>query len=208
VASGQTVPLSGSGTTLAVLGSAAYGTASGKRHRGLHRRQYPDVLARVRRWWSKVATQGTDVAAALPYINNSGGKQTQAVSMYYASAPLQTADCAGRWAAQCQPNASRTHRHAHLAMTVATTSATTVVSLRAHANSQIGDRRQPRERSPLIGEPRAIGAWEQFDLAHQLRRQRQLPRPREQRHVTADNAGASPLIATTAPPSALGGSST
>ena len=40
-------------------------------------------------WWANAATGG-DIVATVPYINNSSGRETQQVSLYYAAIPLQT----------------------------------------------------------------------------------------------------------------------
>jgi beta-glucosidase len=90
VASGQTVPLSGSGDVLAFLGSAAYGTASGSGTIVYTDGTTQTYSLGLADWWAGSALAGTDIAATLPYINNSGGQQTQTVHLYYAAVPIQS----------------------------------------------------------------------------------------------------------------------
>ncbi|WP_333739234.1 glycoside hydrolase family 3 C-terminal domain-containing protein [Streptomyces sp. IBSBF 2806] len=91
VAGGQTVPFTGSGTKLGVLGTADYGNASGT---GLI--TYTDGTSQpytlsFADWWSTSPADGTDVVATTDYINiNSGsGRVQQKVNVYGATVPLQ-----------------------------------------------------------------------------------------------------------------------
>jgi beta-glucosidase len=88
VAGGQTVGMSGSGPTLGFLGTGDYGTVS-----GTGTVIYTDGTTQsfdlsFADWWANAATGG-DILASVPYINTPTGKQTQKVSVYYASVPLQ-----------------------------------------------------------------------------------------------------------------------
>jgi len=162
VASGQTVPLSGSGTTLAVL-VAAYGTASGQRHRGLHRRSTQTFSLAFADWWSKSPDAGNRRRRGAAVHQQLGGKQTQAVDVLRV-APLQTGKTVQ---AVVLPNSARMrpehHRHAHLRDDGRDDLRHHGGQPRAHANSQIVTA-DNAGASPLIANRAAIGAWEQFDL--------------------------------------------
>jgi hypothetical protein len=88
VAGGQTVGMSGSGPALGFLGTGDYGTVS-----GTGTVIYTDGTTQsfdlsFADWWANAAAGG-DILASVPYINTPTGKQTQKVSVYYASVPLQ-----------------------------------------------------------------------------------------------------------------------
>lgn len=88
VAGGQTVPLTGTGSTLGLLGAGDYGTASGSAtitYTDGSSQSFPLSYAD---WWANAPTTGDDILTSLPYINNSAGRQNQRVSIYYASQPL------------------------------------------------------------------------------------------------------------------------
>jgi hypothetical protein len=89
VAGGQTITLSGSGTTLGFLGSGDYGTAD-----GAGTITYADGTTQqfdltMPDWWSNTAPPGGDILVTDPYLNNAAGKLTQPDSIYYAGVPLQ-----------------------------------------------------------------------------------------------------------------------
>jgi hypothetical protein len=89
VALGQTIALSGSGTTLGLVGDGDYGSAS-----DIATITYTDGSTQTFNlgyadWWANSPTVGDDILTSLPYINNETGQQTQKVSVYYASVPLQ-----------------------------------------------------------------------------------------------------------------------
>jgi beta-glucosidase-like glycosyl hydrolase len=196
VASGQTVPLSGSGSTLGVIGAAAYGTASGSGTIVYTDGSTQTYALAFADWWSKTALGGTDVAAALAYINNSGGKATQPVNLYYAAVPLTAGKTVQAVVLpNVSPNASSNTIAMHIfAMTVASPSATTVISLRAHANSDYVTA-DNAGANPLIANRTAIGTWEQFDLIANSDGSISFRAHANNDIVTADNAGANPLIA-------------
>jgi beta-glucosidase len=196
VASGQTVPLSGSGSTLGVIGSAAYGTASGSGTIVYTDGSTQTYALAFADWWSKTALGGTDVAAALPYINNAGGKSTQPVNLYYAAVPLTAGKTVQAVVLpNVSPNASPNTIAMHIfAMTVSAPSATTVISLRAHANNNIVTA-DNAGAAPLIANRTAIGPWEQFDLITNSDGSISFRAHANNNIVTADNAGAAPLIA-------------
>jgi beta-glucosidase len=196
VASGQTVPISGSGTTLAFLGAAAYGTASGSGTVVYTDGTTQSFGLAFADWWSKTPAGGTDIAATLPYLNNQGGKQTQQVNMFYGSAPLQSGKTVQ---AVVLPNVSANASSGTIAMhifaiAVANTTGTPVVSLRAHANSDYVTA-DNAGASALIANRTAIGPWESFDLITNSDGSVSLRSHANNQYVCADNAGASPLIA-------------
>ena len=89
VAGGQAIAVSGSGTTLGLLGTGDYGTASGTGTifytDGTTQQfdlTFPD-------WWSNSPAPGGDILATDSYINTPTGKQNQRDSVYYAAVPLQ-----------------------------------------------------------------------------------------------------------------------
>ncbi|HZR51258.1 MAG TPA: glycoside hydrolase family 3 C-terminal domain-containing protein [Streptosporangiaceae bacterium] len=90
VAGGQTIAVSGSGTTLGLLGAGDYGAASGT---GII--TYTDGSTQpfdltFSDWWAKTAPPGGDILATVPYINTPTGKENQGgVSVYYVGVPLQ-----------------------------------------------------------------------------------------------------------------------
>ena len=88
VAGGQTVPLTGSGSTLGLLGTGDYGTASGTAtitYTDGSSQSFPLSYAD---WWANAAVAGDDILTTLPYINQPTGRQNQHVSIYYAALPL------------------------------------------------------------------------------------------------------------------------
>ena len=88
-AGGQTIALSGAGTTLGFLGAGDYGSASGN-----GTIIYTDGSTQVftlsfADWWASKPTSGGDILATMPYVNTSNGRRNQTNSVYYASVPLQ-----------------------------------------------------------------------------------------------------------------------
>jgi hypothetical protein len=75
-----------------------------------------------------------------------------------------------------------------------TSQSSSVVSLRAHANSDYVTA-DNAGANPLIANRTAIGTWEQFDLIHNADGSVSFRAHANNEIVTADNAGASPLIA-------------
>jgi beta-glucosidase len=89
VASGQTVPYTGTGTKLGFLGTGTYGSASGT---GVI--TYTDGTTQTYNlafadWWNNSPADGSDLLATTDYFNNAGGKVNQKVSVYAATVPLQ-----------------------------------------------------------------------------------------------------------------------
>ena len=88
VAGGQTVPLSGAGSTVGLLGAGDYGTASGTAtitYTDGTSQSFPLSYAD---WWANAPTAGGDILTTAAYINTSTGRNNQHVSVYYASLPL------------------------------------------------------------------------------------------------------------------------
>ena len=88
VAGGQTVALSGTGPTLGIIGAANNGTASGTGTITYADGSTQPFDLSFSDWWSNSPAQGSDVLTSTPYINSTGGRVNQRVSMYYAAIPL------------------------------------------------------------------------------------------------------------------------
>ena len=91
VASGQTVAVSGTGPTLGIVGAANNGTASGSGTVVYADGTTQPFELSFNDWWSNSPAQGSDILTSTPYINSSGGRVGQRVSMYYAAIPLDQA---------------------------------------------------------------------------------------------------------------------
>jgi hypothetical protein len=117
VAGGQAVEISGTGAKLGFVGSSAFGSSSGSGtilYTDGTTQTYALALAD---WWSKTASQGSDIAASLPYLNNGGGQSQQPVHTYAATVNLQ----AGKTVqAITLPNVSQTATNSQLAMHIFT----------------------------------------------------------------------------------------
>ncbi|MFF5289353.1 glycoside hydrolase family 3 C-terminal domain-containing protein [Paractinoplanes globisporus] len=88
VASGQTIAVSGTGPTLGIVGAANNGTAS-----GAGTIVYADGTTQpyelsFNDWWSNSPAPGSDILTSTSYINSTGGRVNQRVSMYFAAIPL------------------------------------------------------------------------------------------------------------------------
>jgi hypothetical protein len=91
VAGGQTIPISGSGSQLGILGTANNGTATGTATITYTDGSTQSVPLSFADWWANAATGDSDILATMPYINNqSGSKITRKVSVYAATLPLQS----------------------------------------------------------------------------------------------------------------------
>ena len=87
-AGGQTIAISGSGTTLGLIGAGDYGSPSGTATVTYTDGTTESHSVSFADWWSNAATGG-DILTTLPYLNNSNGRLDQRVSLYYAPIPLQ-----------------------------------------------------------------------------------------------------------------------
>jgi beta-glucosidase-like glycosyl hydrolase len=198
VAAGQTVPVSGSGSTLSIVGTSTYGESSGSGTVIYTDGTTQSYTLGFADWWSKTAAQGTDFLASPAYINGGSGKITQAVNLSYAAIPLQ----AGKTVqAVVLPNVSagavRGSVSMHIfdvAVTGGSSGSGSVISLRAHANGDYVTA-DNAGASPLIANRTAIGPWESFDLITNSNGSVSFRAHANSDIVTADNAGAAPLIA-------------
>ncbi len=89
VAVGQTITLSGAGSTLGFLGTGDYGTASGTGTITYTDGTTQQYNVSFSDWYSNSAQPGGDILASPSYINDQSGKNNQEVSIYYAGVPLQ-----------------------------------------------------------------------------------------------------------------------
>jgi beta-glucosidase len=90
VAGGQTFPISGSGSTLGLLGASDYGDSSGTGTIVYTDGTTQEFTLNFPDWWSNTAPAGGDILASFPYIHNNGGNYNQKVSIYYQGIPLQS----------------------------------------------------------------------------------------------------------------------
>ncbi|MGH3171364.1 MAG: glycoside hydrolase family 3 C-terminal domain-containing protein, partial [Trebonia sp.] len=89
VAGGQAIALSGSGSTLGLIGTGDYGSVSGTGTITYTDGSTQQFTITFSDWWSNSAPSGGDILATMPYINSPTGKENQNVSVYYAGVPLQ-----------------------------------------------------------------------------------------------------------------------
>ncbi len=195
IASGQTIPLSGSGTTLGVYGASAYGTSSGSGQVVYTDGSTQSFSLSFADWWSNSPALGSDNAATLPYLNNGGGKSTQTVHMYFASVALQPGKTVQAVVLPYVSADASVHTVAmHIFAIGISGSSTPVISLRAHANGDYVTA-DNAGASPLIANRTAIGPWESFDEIDLGNGNIALRAHANNMIVTADNTGTSPLIA-------------
>ncbi|MGE5287734.1 MAG: glycoside hydrolase family 3 C-terminal domain-containing protein [Micromonosporaceae bacterium] len=90
VAGGQTFPISGSGSTLGLLGASDYGDSSGTGTIIYTDGTTQEFTLNFPDWWSNTTPSGGDILASFPYIHNNGGNYNQKVSIYYQGIPLQS----------------------------------------------------------------------------------------------------------------------
>ncbi|MBY8878705.1 glycoside hydrolase family 3 C-terminal domain-containing protein [Actinacidiphila acidipaludis] len=115
VAGGQAVELAGSGSKLGFIGTSDFGSSSGSGtivYTDGTTQTYALALAD---WWSGSASQGSDIAATTPYLNNGGGHQNQTVHLYGATVGLLPGKTV---AAVTLPNVSQDVANGQLAMHV------------------------------------------------------------------------------------------
>lgn len=89
VAGGQTIAVSGSGSTLGLLGAGDYGTASGTATITYTDGTTQSFELSYADWWANAPVNGDDILTTVPYLNNASGRNNHAVSVYSASVPLQ-----------------------------------------------------------------------------------------------------------------------
>ncbi|RZS80038.1 beta-glucosidase [Motilibacter rhizosphaerae] len=88
-ANGQTIAVSGSGSTLHLIGAANNGTATGTLRITYTDGTTQDATLSYNDWWGATPAAGTDVLVATPYHLLNGVKQNQKVGIYDAQIPLQ-----------------------------------------------------------------------------------------------------------------------
>ncbi len=88
VAGGQTIPASGSGSTLGLLGACDYGSAAASGTITYTDGSTQPFTIGYADWWSNAPTAGDDTLTSIPYINTPTGRLNQQVSLYYAPVPL------------------------------------------------------------------------------------------------------------------------
>ncbi|WP_037913979.1 glycoside hydrolase family 3 C-terminal domain-containing protein [Actinacidiphila yeochonensis] len=88
VAGGQAIDITGSGSKLGFVGASAFGATSGTGTVVYTDGTTQSYSLAIADWWSGSASQGSDIAASLSYLNNSGGQQNQTVHIYAATVNL------------------------------------------------------------------------------------------------------------------------
>jgi hypothetical protein len=197
VAEGQTITLSGSGT-LGFLVSASYGPASGTGILTYTDGSTQSYSLTAPDWFSTTPPSGGALAVSSSYQNRQGNT-TYAGSGNVFSVPVALASGKTLASVTLPPGGALASGTAAvhvfaLATTGAGTGPGTVISLRAHANSDIVTA-DNAGASPLIANRTAIGPWEEFDLIDNSDGSVSFRAHANGDIVTADNAGASPLIA-------------
>ncbi|HEX4722524.1 MAG TPA: hypothetical protein VH333_08420 [Pseudonocardiaceae bacterium] len=199
VAQGQLITMSGSGT-LGFLVSASFGPATGSGAVTYTDGSTQNYTITAPDWFSTTPPAGGTLAVSSAYQNRQGNTTFAGSGNIFAvTVPLT----AGKTVASVAlpsggPLASGTPAVHVFAIATTGTGSTTppgsVISLRAHANSDIVTA-DNAGASPLIANRTAVGAWEQFDLINNADGSVSLRAHANGDIVTADNAGASPLIA-------------
>jgi beta-glucosidase len=90
VSGGQAIAVSGSGSTLGLVGTGDYGSASGTGTITYADGSTQQFTVTFPDWWSNTAPSGGGILATLPYLNAPTGKENQHVSVYYVGVPLQS----------------------------------------------------------------------------------------------------------------------
>ncbi|WP_255949914.1 glycoside hydrolase family 3 C-terminal domain-containing protein [Streptomyces odontomachi] len=89
IAAGQTIPLTGSGDRLGLLGTAANGSAADTATLTYTDGSTQDVSLAFADWWDNAPAAGGDILATLPYYNTAAGRSVRDVSVYGATVTLQ-----------------------------------------------------------------------------------------------------------------------
>ncbi|MGH3415744.1 MAG: fibronectin type III-like domain-contianing protein, partial [Actinocrinis sp.] len=82
VAQGQTVPISGTGSTLGIIGTADYGAASGTAVITYTDGSTQSFSLAFNDWWTNAPTEGGDILATFAHLNNANGALNNNVSLY------------------------------------------------------------------------------------------------------------------------------
>jgi hypothetical protein len=88
VANGQTVPVTGSGSRLGVIGTSTYGDAAGTAVITYTDGSNQKFTLDLNDWWNNSPTAGGDILATLPQVNTAGGSIVQNASVYALTVPL------------------------------------------------------------------------------------------------------------------------
>ncbi|MFI6073628.1 glycoside hydrolase family 3 C-terminal domain-containing protein [Actinoplanes sp. NPDC051343] len=90
VANGQTVPVSGSGTRLGIVGTSTYGDAAGTAVITYTDGSTQKFTLDLNDWWNNNPTAGGDILATLLQVNTANGSIVQNASIYAMTVPLTT----------------------------------------------------------------------------------------------------------------------
>jgi beta-glucosidase len=194
VASGQTVPLSGSGGSLGVFGLSTFSTTSGSGQVIYTDGSTQDFSLSFADWWSTSPASGSDFAATMPYLNNGAGKSTNTVHLAFQSVPLAAGKTVQAVVLPYVSANAADHVAAMHIFALGISTATPVVSFKAHADGDYVTA-DNAGASPLIANRTAIGPWEQFDEINLGSGNIALRAHADNDYVTAENDGASALIA-------------
>jgi hypothetical protein len=88
-AAGQTIKVSGAGTELGFLGNGSTGTQSGTGQITYTDGTTQPFTLSFSDWWANTAPTDGGIVAGMPYLNSTSGRTNHAVSVYYATVPLQ-----------------------------------------------------------------------------------------------------------------------
>jgi hypothetical protein len=88
VANGQTVPLSGSGSRLGIVGTSTYGDVAGTAVITYTDGTTQKFTLDLNDWWNNSPTAGGDILATLPQVNTGGGSIVQNAGVYAMTVPL------------------------------------------------------------------------------------------------------------------------
>jgi beta-glucosidase-like glycosyl hydrolase len=89
VAGGQSIKLSGPGSTLGILGTANNGTASGTLTVTYTDGSTQSFSLSLADWWAGLAAPGSDILATMPYLNGPAGQINHSASVYCATLKLR-----------------------------------------------------------------------------------------------------------------------
>jgi beta-glucosidase len=88
VAGGQTFPVPGSGSKLAIIGTGTYGSTGGTAVITYTDGSTQPFTLAFNDWWNNAPTGGGDILTTVPYLNGANGPIVNPVSLYSASVPL------------------------------------------------------------------------------------------------------------------------
>ena len=88
VANGQTVPVTGSGGRLGIIGTSTYGDAAGTAVVTYTDGSTQRFTLDLNDWWNNNPTGGGDILATLPQVNTANGSIVQTASLYALTVPL------------------------------------------------------------------------------------------------------------------------